>query len=136
MVPSADGGSAADRRDGGRRLAAIREHRDRMRVMERLVREYARTGQGRGSDSLKATYYRLEADQLLVEAGGDDATKVEIPDPAKRSAFATAATGSQCPSVIDAARTFGVPDRDEHRQNSARGPKAFTTIRVAYMRHR
>ena len=99
------------------RLAAIREHRHRMRVLERLVREYARTGQGRGSDSLKATYYRLEADQFLIEAGGDDATKVEIPARPKRSAFETAATGSHCPSVIRCHEPSGVPARGEHRQN-------------------
>ena len=62
------------------RLEAIREYRDRMRDLERLVGGYARTGQGRVSDSLKATYYRLEADQLLVEAGGQDASQVKVPD--------------------------------------------------------
>ncbi len=66
------------------RLAATREHRDRMKDLEGLVGGYARTGQGRVSDSLKATYYRLEADQLLVEAGGQDASQVELPDLPKR----------------------------------------------------
>ncbi len=62
------------------RLAAIREHRDRMKDLEGLVGAYARTGQGHVSDSLKATYYRLEADQLLVEAGGQDVSQVQLPD--------------------------------------------------------
>ena len=47
------------------RLAAIREHRDRMVDLEGLISKYARTGQGLASDALKAKYYRLEADQLL-----------------------------------------------------------------------
>ena len=62
-------------------LEAIREHRDRMRSLERMAGEYARTGQGRVSDSLKATYHRLEADQLLVVAGGQEASQVEVSDP-------------------------------------------------------
>jgi hypothetical protein len=49
------------------RIAAIREHRDRMRDVERQTDAYAKTGQGRISDALKASYYRLEADQGLVE---------------------------------------------------------------------
>ncbi len=62
------------------RLAAMREHWDRMKDLEGLVGGYARTGQGRVSDSLKATYYRLEADQFLVEAGGQAASQVQLPD--------------------------------------------------------
>jgi hypothetical protein len=50
------------------------------RDLERLAGGYARTGQGHVSDSLKATYYRLEADQLLAEAGGQDASQVQLPD--------------------------------------------------------
>ncbi len=66
------------------RLAAMREHRDRMRDLEGLVGGYVRAGQGRFSDSLKATYYRLEADQILVESGGQDASQVQLPDLPKR----------------------------------------------------
>lgn len=53
------------------RLEAIREHRNRMLFMEGLVGQYARSGQGRLADALRARYDRLEADQLLSEAGVD-----------------------------------------------------------------
>lgn len=49
------------------RIAAIRDHRDRMQDVERQAEGYAKSGQGRISDALKASYYRLEADQGLVE---------------------------------------------------------------------
>ena len=62
------------------RLESMREHRDRMRDLEALMGGYAKTGQGRVSDSLKATYYRLEADQLLAESGGQDTSQVQLPD--------------------------------------------------------
>lgn len=64
----------------GERLEAMREHRDRLKSLERMAGEYARAGQGHVSDSLKATYYRLEADQLLVEAGGQDVSQVQLPE--------------------------------------------------------
>lgn len=53
------------------RVAAIREHRDRMQVVERQAEGYVRAGQGRISDALKAGYYRLEAEQALVDEGVD-----------------------------------------------------------------
>ena len=53
------------------RLAAIREHRKLVLMLESGLNEYLKGGQCRISDVLKAKYDRLEADQLLVEAGVD-----------------------------------------------------------------
>lgn len=64
------------------RLAAVRAHRDRMKTLERTAEGYAKTGRGRVSDALKVAYYRLEAEQLLVEAGGDVGQVVRPPLPA------------------------------------------------------
>ena len=53
------------------RLDAIREHRNRMTLFERIMRAYNESGQGKISDALRVRYYRIEADQLLFEAGVD-----------------------------------------------------------------
>ncbi len=52
-----------------RRIAAIQEHRDRMRRNEQMADAQARTGRLDASDVLKARFYRLEADQALLEQG-------------------------------------------------------------------
>lgn len=57
--------------DDRQRLDAIREHRRRTVLMERIVDGYSRTGQCRITEVPRARYYRLEADRLLIEAGGD-----------------------------------------------------------------
>jgi hypothetical protein len=67
------------------RLDAIREHRNRMIFMERFAMESARTGQARRSDGLRGRYYRLEADQILAEAG-EDPEKEPAPDAEKAGA--------------------------------------------------
>jgi RNA polymerase sigma factor (sigma-70 family) len=53
------------------RLAAIREHRERIKAMENDVRVLFERGQVPQSGVVEVRYFRLEADQLLVEAGGD-----------------------------------------------------------------
>lgn len=60
------------------RLTAIRDHRKRMIVLERLIGKVAVAGQGRVSDALKARYYRMEADQFLTEAGADPAKEPPV----------------------------------------------------------
>ena len=63
--------------DDRQRLDAIREHRRRAVLLERIVGDYSRTGQCRMSEVPRARYYRLEADRLLIEAGGDPANEKE-----------------------------------------------------------
>lgn len=62
---------AEDQRDlagtPAERVAALQAHVVRVKGTERLLGDYARTGQARESDALKAKYYRLEAEQLLAE---------------------------------------------------------------------
>jgi RNA polymerase sigma factor (sigma-70 family) len=53
------------------RQAAIREHRNRMLILEQRLEQLVKTGQARITDHLMGKYYRLEADQLLVEQGVD-----------------------------------------------------------------
>ncbi len=53
------------------RIAAMREHRLRMRQLERRAEDYAKTGQCRESDALQAKDFRLEAEQILLEQGVD-----------------------------------------------------------------
>lgn len=53
------------------RIKAIREHRRLMIDLEEMMVAFAKTGQVRMADALKARYYRLEADQLLAEEGID-----------------------------------------------------------------
>jgi hypothetical protein len=76
------------------RLAAIREHRNRMIVHERLTRKYAEAAQVAPAEVLKAKYYRLEADQLLAEAGVDPDKEPPPAEPEK----ATAAPPSSSPA--------------------------------------
>jgi hypothetical protein len=57
----------------GARLDAIREHRNRMISLERQIRRYTETRQYQPAEAFKVKYYRLEADQLLAEAGVDPA---------------------------------------------------------------
>ena len=66
------------------RLAAIREHRNRMLICEyRLIRLFE-AGQVKFTDTLMGKYYRLEADQLLIEAGFD--LSQELPTTEKKPA--------------------------------------------------
>jgi hypothetical protein len=58
------------------KLAAIQAHLERVKRLEKIADQYARTGQGRTSDALKAKYFRLEAEQMLVEAR---ATQPDVP---------------------------------------------------------
>ena len=55
------------------RLAAMREHRDRMKKLETLYTELMQGESGHlwSTDVLNVKYHRLEADQLLAEAGVD-----------------------------------------------------------------
>ena len=50
------------------KLASIQAHVERVKRLESIAGQYAKTGQGRASDALKAKYFRLEAEQMLVEA--------------------------------------------------------------------
>ena len=56
------------RTDPAARLAAIADHLERAKRLEQFADNPARTGQTRQSDALKARYYRLEAEQILLEA--------------------------------------------------------------------
>jgi hypothetical protein len=49
-------------------VAAIQAHLDRVKRLERIAEQYAKAGQSRPSDALKAKYFRLEAEQMLVVA--------------------------------------------------------------------
>jgi hypothetical protein len=49
-------------------LAAIQAHLERVKHLEKIAEQYAKAGQGRTSDALKAKYFRLEAEQMLVVA--------------------------------------------------------------------
>jgi hypothetical protein len=49
-------------------LAAIQAHLERVKRLEKIAEQYAKTGQGRPSDALKAKYFRLEAEQMVVVA--------------------------------------------------------------------
>ena len=64
----------------GQRLDAIREHRNCMAMLEQVMGRYAAAGQARASDGLKGKYYRLEAHQLLAEAGGDPEKEAPVFD--------------------------------------------------------
>ena len=49
-------------------LGEIRDHLERVKRVEENASGYARAGQGRLADVLKAKYFRLEAEQRLAEA--------------------------------------------------------------------
>src|SRR5262249_53151286 len=66
------------------RLATIREHRERMKVMERQVRGLFERGPVPRIDVLIVRYACLEADQLLAEAGADP--DIEVPPAQPKSA--------------------------------------------------
>ncbi|HVV99103.1 MAG TPA: hypothetical protein VHB77_02115 [Planctomycetaceae bacterium] len=51
------------------RVQSLRNNLDRLRNVERMAQNAARTGQGRQSDALAATYHRLGAEIRLIEAG-------------------------------------------------------------------
>jgi hypothetical protein len=53
------------------RVAAYQAHLDRMKEVERLTHNFARTGQGRAEDATGATYFRTEAEIWLIQAGGE-----------------------------------------------------------------
>jgi RNA polymerase sigma-70 factor (ECF subfamily) len=59
--------------DGAGRVAAMREHRDRMKQLEDLYSELRKGEAGYlwATDVLNMKYHRLEAEQLLAEAGAD-----------------------------------------------------------------
>ena len=50
------------------RVAAIQSHLVRMKVVEERMMNWAKVGQIRESDALKANYYRFEAEMMLAEA--------------------------------------------------------------------
>jgi RNA polymerase sigma factor (sigma-70 family) len=61
------------------RLDAIREHRNRMISLERQIRRYTESEAPiQPAEAFKVKYYRLEADQLLVEAGVDPANEPPV----------------------------------------------------------
>ena len=63
----------------GARLDAIREHRNRMISLERQIRRYTEAGAPiQPAEAFKVKYYRLEADQLLAEAGVDPAKEPPV----------------------------------------------------------
>ena len=63
----------------GARLDAIREHRNRMISLERQIRRYTEAEAPiQPAEAFKVKYYRLEADQLLAEAGVDPAKEPPV----------------------------------------------------------
>jgi RNA polymerase sigma factor (sigma-70 family) len=63
----------------GARLDAIREHRNRMISLERQIRRYTEAEKPiQPAEVFKVKYYRLEADQLLSEAGADPAKEPPV----------------------------------------------------------
>ncbi|MHB1562234.1 MAG: hypothetical protein ACYC61_32715 [Isosphaeraceae bacterium] len=68
------------------RIKAIREHRRLMSDLEEMMTAFAKTGQVRMADALKAKYYRLEADQLLADEGIDPEKEPIDPGPRKGKA--------------------------------------------------
>jgi hypothetical protein len=66
----------------GARLDAIREHRNRMISLERQIRRSTEAGATiQPAEAFKVKYYRLEADQLLAEAGADPAKEPPVAEP-------------------------------------------------------
>ncbi len=66
--------------DRAARLAALREHRDRMKKLETMYTEHRESWKLWSFDVKNVKYHRLEADQLLAEAG---ALAAEATGPAK-----------------------------------------------------
>jgi RNA polymerase sigma factor (sigma-70 family) len=63
----------------GARLDAIREHRNRLISLERQIRRYTEAEAPiQPAEAFKVKYYRLEADQLLAEAGVDPAKEPPV----------------------------------------------------------
>jgi RNA polymerase sigma factor (sigma-70 family) len=62
-------------------LAAIQEHRERMKDIERRARVLFERGQVRQRDVVTVRYFRVEADQLLAEAGVDPDHEVSPAQP-------------------------------------------------------
>ena len=65
-------------------LAAIQSHLERVKRLEGLADQYAKTGQGRSATPLRAKYFRLEAEQMLAEArilAGARMAHPEVPVP-------------------------------------------------------
>ena len=54
--------------DPAARLIVIADHLERAKRLEQITNNLAKAGQCRHSDALKARYYRLEAEQMLLEA--------------------------------------------------------------------
>jgi hypothetical protein len=52
------------------RLVAYQDHLERVKAVERLAIALSKTGQGRQSDADGATYFRVEAEIWLLQAGG------------------------------------------------------------------
>jgi len=67
-------------KDKAARLSALQAHVKRTREVERLMHVFARTGQGKYADATAATYYRIEAEIMLIEAGGELPKKVKDAD--------------------------------------------------------
>ena len=61
------------------RLAAYQAHVERTRHEERRMHAFAKTGQGRQADASAATFFRTEAEILLLEAGGQLPKEVKPP---------------------------------------------------------
>jgi hypothetical protein len=62
------------------RLAAYQAHVERTRQEERLMHAIVKAGQGKQADASAATYYRTEAEIMLLEAGGQLPKEVKRPD--------------------------------------------------------
>ncbi len=71
--------------DPAAKLTAIADHLERVKRLEEIADNYARAGQGRHCDALKARYYRLEAEQMLAEARVEHGD-VPIASPASKAA--------------------------------------------------
>jgi hypothetical protein len=100
-IPSADDTPVWSRRwmdeelrlrtDPVARLAAIADHLERTKRLEQMADNLARSGHLRHSDALKVRYYRLEAEQILLEAR---ATTGNLPVPAPTSKAAAEGSGT------------------------------------------
>jgi hypothetical protein len=63
------------------RLAAIQEHRERMKDLERRAKVLFERGEAPRSQVVEVRYLRLEADQILAEAGVDPDDEVSPAQP-------------------------------------------------------